>query len=108
LIALYQYAITLPKTLIFLKKEYSVKSWRDVLETTLNIIADLEPDKFEEIINQFPRFISLNQQGLRDTRKLINGAFIEVNLSAEHIRKFCFKALETAEFSVDDWEVKFN
>jgi hypothetical protein len=97
-----------PKTLIFLKKEYSVKSWRDVLETTLNIIADLEPDKFEEIINQFPRFISLNQQGLRDTRKLINGAFIEVNLSAEHIRKFCFKALETAEFSVDDWEVKFN
>jgi uncharacterized protein with ParB-like and HNH nuclease domain len=97
-----------PKTLIFLGKEYSVKSWRDVLEVTLNIIADLEPDKLEEIIHQFPRFVSLNQQGFRSTRKLVNGAFIEVNLSAENIRKFCFKALETAELSLDDWEVKFN
>jgi uncharacterized protein with ParB-like and HNH nuclease domain len=89
-----------PKTLVFLGKEYSVKSWRDVLETTLNVIADLEPDKFEEIINNFPRFISSNQQSLRDTRKLKNGAFIEVNLSSENIRKFCFKALETTELSV--------
>jgi uncharacterized protein with ParB-like and HNH nuclease domain len=95
-----------PKTLVFLGKEYGVKSWRDILETTLNIIADLEPDKFEEIINNFPRFIALNQQDLRDTRQLKNGMFIEVNLSSENIRKFCFKALETAELSVDDWEVK--
>ncbi|MEB3249999.1 MAG: DUF262 domain-containing HNH endonuclease family protein [Merismopediaceae bacterium] len=97
---------TPPKTLIFLGKEYPVKSWRDVLETTLNTIADLEPDKFKEIIDQFPRFISLNQQNLRDTRRLANGVFIEVNLSSDNIRKFCLKALETAEFSVDDWEVK--
>jgi len=43
---------------------------------------------------------------LRDTRRLANGVFIEVNLSSDNIRKFCLKALETAEFSVDDWEVK--
>lgn len=95
-----------PKLLRFLGKEYSVKSWRDVLESTLNIIADLEPDYFRDILEQFPRFVGWNETNFRDTRKLENGAFIEVNLAAKDIYAFCLKAIETAEFSQEDWTVE--
>ena len=36
---------SIPKLLYIFGQEHSVKSWRDVLETTLNAIADLEPEK---------------------------------------------------------------
>ena len=32
------------------EQEYPVKSWRDVLEITLNTIAELEPEYFQEIM----------------------------------------------------------
>ncbi|MDD1414424.1 DUF262 domain-containing HNH endonuclease family protein [Dolichospermum sp. ST_con] len=98
---------TTPKQLKIFGKEYTVKSWRDVVETTLNVIADLEPDKFEDIIQQFPRFISRNETDFRrDTRKLENGVFVNVNLSARDINAFCIKAIETAELSTEEWEVE--
>jgi uncharacterized protein with ParB-like and HNH nuclease domain len=95
-----------PKKLKIFGKEYPVKSWRDVLETTLNAIADLEPDKFKDIMEQFPRFISRDGKEFRDTRKLVEGVFINVNLSARDINAFCIKAIETAELSTEEWEVE--
>ncbi|MFM5887516.1 MAG: DUF262 domain-containing protein [Dolichospermum sp.] len=97
---------TTPKQLKIFGQEYPVKSWRDVLEKTLNVIADLEADKFEYIIEQFPRFISKDEKDFRDTRKLENGVFINVNLSARDISAFCIKAMETAELSTEDWQVE--
>ncbi|BAZ82153.1 DUF262 domain-containing protein [Sphaerospermopsis kisseleviana CS-549] len=97
---------TTPKQLKIFGKEYPVKSWRDVLETTLNVIADLEADKFEYIIEQFPRFISKDEKDFRDTRKLDNGVFVNVNLSARDINTFCIKAIETAEISTEEWQVE--
>lgn len=97
---------TTPKQLKIFGKEYPVKSWRDVLETTLNVIADLEADKFEYIIEQFPRFISKDEKDFRDTRKLDNGVFVNVNLSARDINTFCIKAIETAELSTEEWQVE--
>jgi len=97
---------TTPKQLRIFGKEYPVKSWRDVLETTLNVIADLEPDTFKDIMEQFPRFISRDGKEFRDTRKLENGVFINVNLSARDINAFCIKAIETAALSTEEWEVE--
>ncbi|HEY9297030.1 MAG TPA: DUF262 domain-containing protein, partial [Phormidium sp.] len=73
---------TKPKVLFVNSKKYTVKTWRDVLETTLNIVADLDQDKFQELVQDYPRFVNWNDQNLRDSRQLENGAFIEVNLSA--------------------------
>ncbi|MFM5888465.1 MAG: DUF262 domain-containing protein, partial [Dolichospermum sp.] len=63
-------------------------------------------DKFEYIIEQFPRFISKDEKDFRDTRKLDNGVFVNVNLSAKDINAFCNKAIQTAELSTEDWEVE--
>lgn len=96
---------TTPRNLKIFDEEYSVKTWRDVLETTLNIISELEADKFEEIILTFPRFLSKNRGDLRVTRQLKNGIFIEVQLSAQDIYSFCQKILETCDLSNEDWQV---
>ncbi|MBI2416430.1 MAG: DUF262 domain-containing protein [Ignavibacteriales bacterium] len=95
-----------PRSLSILGQFFEVNSWRDVLSNTLNTIADLEPEKFEIIIKNYPRFVSLDGNKFRATRKLINGAFVEVNLSAQSIQRFCFQALETIDLSSEDWRVE--
>lgn len=95
-----------PKKLRMFGNIYSVKSWRDVLEISLNTIADLEPTKFQDIIEQFPRFVGLDEKNFKSTRQLNNGTFIEMNLSSQDIYSFCLKAIETAELSQEEWDVE--
>jgi uncharacterized protein with ParB-like and HNH nuclease domain len=97
---------TTPKKLWILGQSFDVQTWRDVLEQTMNTIADLEPDKFEQIIQQFPRMIGRDKKKFRAVRELKNGAFIEVNLSAKNIQRFCFQILEAVELTADDWKVE--
>ncbi|MGI0481057.1 DUF262 domain-containing protein [Geminocystis sp. CENA526] len=97
-----------PKSLIILNDEYSVKTWRDVLEITLNTIAEVETEKFEELLLTFPRFLSKNKGDLRSTRQLKNGIFVEVQLSAQDIYSFCEKILEEFDLSREDWQINLE
>ncbi len=99
---------TTPKSLKMFEEEYSVKSWRDILEITLNNIAEVETDKFEELLLTFPRFLSKNKGDLRATRQLKNDIFVEVQLSAQDIYSFCQKILETCDLSSDDWQINLE
>jgi hypothetical protein len=91
-----------PQSLKMFDQIYAVKSWRDVLETTLNLIADYDSDKFQEIITQFPRFLGWDNRGFRETRQLKNGAYVNVNLSGKDIYTFCQKAIEIGDLSSED------
>ncbi len=97
---------TKPKTLSVHNKKYSVKSWRDVLEKTMNFIADSDEDKFQELVQEYQRIVNWNNQKFRYSRELNNGAFIEVNLSANDINSFCLKAIERVGLSSEDWQVE--
>ncbi len=97
---------SIPKLLHVFGEEHSVKSWRDVLEITLNSIADLEPEKFQEIMEQFPRLLGWDEKNFRSTRKLKNGVFIETNFSAKDISSLCHRSIETAGLSIQDWYVE--
>ncbi|AQG78170.1 DUF262 domain-containing protein [Spirosoma montaniterrae] len=96
-----------PTRLFILGEEFEVKSWRDVLEHTLNTIAFLEPEKFSIVVEELPHFISKNNAVLRSERQLNNGYFVEVNLSARRIERLCIQAIQTAELTIDDWKVTF-
>ena len=96
---------TSPTGLKILGQQFQVQTWRDVLEQTLNTVADLEPDKFEIIAQNFPRYLGKEKNKFRAVRQLQNGFFIEVNLSAHSIQKFCSQAMETIELTSDDWSV---
>ena len=96
---------TSPTGLKILGQQFQVQTWRDVLEQTLNTVADLESDKFEIIAQNFPRYLGKEKNKFRAVRQLQNGFFIEVNLSAQSIQKFCSQAMETIELTSDDWSV---
>ena len=96
---------TTPTGLKILGQHIAVKSWRDVMEQTLNIVSDLEPEKFEVIAHNFPRYLGKDKNKFRAIRQLQNGYFIEVNLSAQNIQKLCYQAMETIELTSDEWEV---
>jgi len=96
---------TTPTELYILGQRFEVHSWRDVLEQTLNTVADLEPEKFEMIASNFPRYVSKDKTKFRAIRQLQNGYFIEVNLSAQSIQKFCYQAIETIELTSEEWAV---
>ncbi len=96
---------TTPTGLSILGQHFSVQTWRDVLEQTMNTIAELEPEKFEQITQQFPRLVGADQKKLRAIRKLKNGFFVEMNLSAKAIQSYCIQAIESIELTADDWHV---
>lgn len=99
---------TSPTALKMLGQQFEVKTWRDVLELTLNTIADLEPNKFDIIAHNFPRYLGKDKNKFRAVRQLQNGYFIEVNLSAQSIQKFCYQAMETIELTAEDWSVMIS
>ncbi len=96
---------SIPKLLCIFGEEHSVRSWRDVLEITLNTIADLESERFQEIMEQFPRLLGRDQKNFRSTRQLKNGVYIETNFSAKDISSLCHRSIETAGLSTQDWRV---
>lgn len=97
---------TTPKLLWILGQSITVYSWRDVLEQTLNVISELEPIRFEQLVKEYPRFIGNDQSKFRAIRELRNGTFIEVNLSAKEIQRFCVQAIESIELTDEDWKVE--
>ena len=99
---------TTPVCLKILGQKFEVKSWRDVLEQTLNVIADLEPEKFEILAQNFSRYLGKDKNEFRAIRQLQNEYYFEVNLSAQSIQKLCFHAMETIELTSDEWEVELR
>ncbi len=96
---------TTPTGLLILGQKFQVESWRDVLEQTLNTVAYLEPEKFEVIVQNFPHHVGKDKNEFRSVRQLQNGYFVDVNLSARSIQKFCHQAIETIELTSEEWSV---
>lgn len=97
-----------PRVLTILDQQITVESWRDVLTETLNTIADLEPDLFENLAQEYPRFVSNSPNRFRRNRRLDNGYYVEINLSAKDVYHFCTQAIESIDLSTNDWVVKMR
>ena len=95
-----------PKTLMIFDQEISVKTWRDLLAHFLNTISEFEPELFQQLVEEYPHFINNSPEKLRESRKLNNGYYIEVNLSADSIYRFCKQATETIGLLSDDWHIE--
>jgi uncharacterized protein with ParB-like and HNH nuclease domain len=95
-----------PKSLQLLGKTHPVRTWRDVLAITMDEIAESDPEGFKDVVEQYPRFIGREQKNFRSSRVLKNGFFVEVNLGAEDIGRFCRKAIETIGLDRNEWSVE--
>jgi hypothetical protein len=99
---------TRPSRLVIKDAEFAVKTWRDVLEKTLNFWVKEEPEFFENLTTEYPKFISKNPNAFRRSVELINGYHVEVNLSADHIYRFCQQTMEHFGCSKEDWRVDYQ
>lgn len=96
----------IPKSVTILGTKLAVSSWRDVLTATLSTLSELEPELFENLALEYPRFIGKDNARFVKSRQLNSGHFIEINLSAQNIYRFCVQAIETVGLSVEDWVVE--
>jgi uncharacterized protein with ParB-like and HNH nuclease domain len=87
-------------------EKYTPSSWRDVMELTLNSVIDsITARDFEQIIEDFPKYISWEKDKFYSQRELSNNAYMEANFSANNIYSFCRKIIDFAEFETEDWKL---
>ena len=99
---------TTPKSLFIFNQQISVNSWRDVLVSTLDIVADLEPEKYNIIIKEYHDFLGIGRKKLRSSRTLKNGTLIEANHSANRIQSFCFNILDILDLSSEELKIQLE
>lgn len=97
---------TTPRCIWILGQRFDTESWRDVLSHTMNTIAELEPEKFDQLLKEFPTFIGRDQTKFRAAHQLTNGAYIEVHMGAQRIARFCEQAIEAIGLTTEDWRVE--
>jgi len=98
---------TTPSSVTILGQTFSVSTWREIVQITLETICQLDSERFENLLAQFPRFVGRDPARFRVSRLLPNGAFMETNLSAESIHRFCVQAAEVSGLSSEDWRVEY-
>lgn len=97
---------TLPESITVFEDTVPVKTWREVMRATLERLAQAEPVKFAQLPDRFPSYIATSGQGFRSPKPLINGYFIETNLGAASIHRFCQRAVEALNLPPEVWRVK--
>lgn len=97
-------ARTRPDRLVLLGEDFSVESWRDVAEKTTEAIIQIV-DNFDEIANSMPLYLS-KTPFQNAHRKLSNGWYIYMNLSADSIERYCRKLITRSGLTLDDWRVE--
>lgn len=88
--------------------KFIVKSWSNLFVELLNWIAEYESESFKELAKDYPRFINDDSTKLRKTKKLKNGFYVETNLSAERIHRFCNQAIQIVGLSSEDWQIEIE
>lgn len=99
---------TLPRLLRIGEVGRAVESWADVWVQTLEAIA-LDADDFRHVLTEMPRVLNLNESAFRRTgraRKLSNGAYAQINVSAVGLYRLSTQAAQLAGLA-DRWSVEF-
>ena len=95
-----------PVSLFMLNEEFQVSTWKEVLIKTLENTYILDEEVFSILNEEFPNRINQNRDKLRVPYDFRNGYFVEVNQSAESIKKFCLQIINRFELSEEDWKVE--
>ncbi|GCD11090.1 DUF262 domain-containing protein [Clostridium tagluense] len=95
-----------PVSLFMLNEKFQVSTWKEVLIKTLENTYILDEQVFFILNQEYPNRINPNKDKLRVPYDFKNGYFVEVNQSAESIKKFCLQIINRFELSEEDWKVE--
>ncbi|MBA3415065.1 MAG: DUF262 domain-containing protein [Chloroflexia bacterium] len=98
---------TSPSAVVMMGTRYSVRSWREVWERTIEALIELDDDLFWAAAESLPKYITADPTTLRSSRRLTNGMFLETHMSAIAIHRLCVKAIQAADLDSEDWEVVY-
>lgn len=100
---------TLPQVVVFRGHRHPVRSWREVLTTTLEQLLLSVPDDFDKVVDELGRVMSMDPSTFRRARRLMrlsNGAYLETQLSAAAIYRTCLQAVQAVGIGPDEWQVE--
>lgn len=97
-----------PRLLVIHDESYTVKTWREVMEKTVMSLFNNDKEKYEDMIIKNSGFVSKENEGMRKSKKLPNGHYMEANLSASAIHNFCRKIFKEAGYNETDWRVEIE
>jgi uncharacterized protein with ParB-like and HNH nuclease domain len=100
---------TLPQVVVFCGHRHPVRSWREVLTTTLEQLLLSVPDDFDKVVAELGRVMSMDPSTFKRARRLMrlsNGAYLETQLSAAAIYRTCLQALQSVGIGPDEWQVE--
>jgi hypothetical protein len=100
---------TLPQVVVFRGRRIPVRSWREVLTTTLEQLILSVPDEFGKIMAELGRVLTTDPSTYKRGRRLMrlsNGTFVETNMSAAAIHRTCLQALQVIGIGPDEWQVE--
>lgn len=93
-----------PVKLSFLSQDFPVKSWRDVAVNTAESLIKIV-DNFENIAISMPEYFSKDK--FRSACHLLsNNWYMQLNLSANSIKRLCKNLIKKAGLSESDWSVE--
>ncbi len=95
-----------PLAVLVAGQRFPVATWRDVAQQTLEAVATLDPERFEELLVEFPKFIGRDASTFRSVRRLSNGAYMQTNLSAAQTHRYCVQVIQAIGLGPDDWRVE--
>ena len=98
---------TIPRRIEILGHAQNVTSWREVLEATLKILHELEPELLPKLADEQARFVSRDATTFRAPRQIADGFWMESHFSARDIYAACLKAIEVADLSPQDFKVDY-
>ncbi len=98
----------IPVGLTVLGESFTVGSWRDVAEKTVETIAMLDPEAFQRLVGAFRSYIGTDPTRFRDSRKLYNGYYLLTHFSAKVAYQFCERIVEAAGLEQGDWSVQYG
>lgn len=99
---------TKPRTLNVLGQNIDVSSWAEVLGKTLEIVAEIEPEKLDTLALEYSSFVGKDNRRFRRSKSLPNGYYYEANLSATYIYQFCKQVASVIELDEDEWTVELH
>jgi hypothetical protein len=100
---------TLPQSLTFRGARVPVRSWREVLTKTFELVLAAEPDAFGRVLEEFTGIVGMDPSAFRRSSRLgrlSNGAYLELNLSALAVYRVCQQVLGLLGIGPDEWQVE--
>lgn len=95
-----------PRRVNFLGKSIEVRTWRDVLEQTLNLLHDSEPERFAEAVVAYPAYFGPDKSRFRSARQLKNEIYVSTHFSAQSICTLCRQIIRFCEEDPEDWVIE--